>query len=142
MDSLEEKQKISLLLDIYGELLTDRQKDFLDLYYNEDLSYGEIAESENISRQAVHDTIHHGKKALLHFEEHLGLAQKKQEEIVLAANGDAGAPESASCSINLEELRKEIGELSRLVSVDITYDMVPIQRQVKRLKDLVGAERK
>lgn len=138
MDSLEEKQQISLLLDIYGELLTDRQKDFLDLYYNEDLSYGEIAESENISRQAVHDTIQHGKKAIFHFEEHLKLAQKKQDEFVQAANEPGEQTGEAVCSVNLEALRKEMSELSRLVSVDITYDMVPIQRQVKRLKDLIG----
>lgn len=138
MDSLEEKQKISLLLDIYGDLLTDRQKDFLDLYYNEDLSYGEIAETENISRQAVHDTIQHGKKALLHFEEHLKLAQKKQTELSQAANDPGESAQVMNSSVNLDALRIEIGELSRLVSVDITYDMVPIQRQVKRIKELIG----
>ncbi len=135
MESLQEKQKFSLLLDIYGGLLTDRQRDFLDLYYNEDLSYGEIADSEEISRQAVHDTIQHGKKALLHFDEHLRLsAQVRSDSTAVSDNQEIGS----SPEIDLEALRKEIGELSRLVSVDITYDMIPIQRQVKKIRELAG----
>ena len=42
-----------ILLDIYGNMLTDRQRDVMELYYWEDLSLGEIAESNNITRQAV-----------------------------------------------------------------------------------------
>ncbi len=147
MESLEEKQLISTLLDIYGGLLTGRQRDFLDLYYNEDLSYGEIADSENISRQAVHDTIHHGKKALLRFEEHLGLVSNpKSEQPVensnpsFAYNLSGKDDSSIQRNIDFEKLRKEMMELSRLASVDITYDMIPIQRQVKRLRELLGLE--
>lgn len=43
--------RMTMLFDFYGELLTDRQKEFFDLYYNEDLSLSEIAENEGISRQ-------------------------------------------------------------------------------------------
>lgn len=141
MESLDEKQKISILLDIYGGLLTDRQKDFLDLYYNEDLSYGEIAESVDISRQAVHDTINHGKKSLFRFEEHLGLADQKNDETPETAK----TPQSGAnpCqTLNLDELRREIQILSQLVRVDITYDMTPIQRQVKRLRDIIEGRNK
>lgn len=135
MESLQEKQNISLLLDIYGGLLTERQRDFLDLYYNEDLSYGEIAESEDISRQAVHDTIQHGKKALLHFDEHLRLSAKVRAD----STADTENQENiSSLAKDMEALRKEIGELSRLVSVDFTYDMIPIQRQVKKIRELAG----
>lgn len=137
MESLVEKQKISLLLDIYGGLLTGRQRDFLDLYYNEDLSYGEIADSENISRQAVHDTIQHAKKSLAKFEEYLGLGDKKQSEMNPVENGPVNSEES---SIDVETLRATIAELSHLVNVDITYDMIPIQRQVKQLRILAGLE--
>ena len=45
--------RMTMLFDFYGELLTDRQKEFFDLYYNEDLSLSEIAENEGISRQGV-----------------------------------------------------------------------------------------
>ena len=49
--------RMTMLFDFYGELLTDRQKEFFDLYYNEDLSLSEIAENEGISRQGVRDVI-------------------------------------------------------------------------------------
>ena len=49
--------RMSMLFDFYGELLTDRQKEFFDLYYNEDLSLAEIAEHAGISRQGVRDVM-------------------------------------------------------------------------------------
>ena len=48
---------MTMLFDFYGEILTDRQKEFFDLYYNEDLSLAEIAENYGISRQGVRDVI-------------------------------------------------------------------------------------
>ena len=45
--------RMTMLFDFYGELLTERQKEFFDLYYNEDLSLAEIAENAGISRQGV-----------------------------------------------------------------------------------------
>lgn len=65
-----------ILLDIYGNMLTDRQRDVMELYYWEDLSLGEIAESNNITRQAVRDSIKRGEMTLAEFEEKLGLAEK------------------------------------------------------------------
>ena len=52
---------IALLFDFYGEMLTEKQKDVIDLYYNEDLSLAEIAEHEGISRQGVRDNIKRGE---------------------------------------------------------------------------------
>ena len=49
--------RMTMLYDFYGELLTERQKEFFDLYYNEDLSLSEIAENTGISRQGVRDVI-------------------------------------------------------------------------------------
>ena len=49
--------RMTMLFDFYGELLTDRQKEFFDLYYNNDLSLAEIAENAGISRQGVRDAI-------------------------------------------------------------------------------------
>ena len=49
--------RMAMLFDFYGDLLTDRQKEFYDLYYNEDLSLAEIAENYGISRQGVRDVI-------------------------------------------------------------------------------------
>ena len=57
-----------LLFDFYGQLLSDQQRDFFDLYYNEDLSLGEIAENAGITRQAVLGNIRKAEKNLEFFE--------------------------------------------------------------------------
>ena len=71
--------RMALLYDFYGDVLTDRQKEFYDLYYNEDLSLGEIAENYNITRQGVRDAIKRAEQQLLEMEERLGLARRFQE---------------------------------------------------------------
>lgn len=65
-----------LLLDCYGELLTKRQHDIAEMYFNEDLSLTEIAETRGITRQAVRDSIRHSEQALLELENKLGMAQR------------------------------------------------------------------
>ena len=65
---------ISLLMDFYGQLLTDKQLTALEFYYNDDLSLAEIAQEMNISRQGVRDFIKRGEKQLDDFEQKLGLA--------------------------------------------------------------------
>ena len=68
--------RMTMLFDFYGELLTDRQKEFFDLYYNEDLSLSEIAENEGISRQGVRDGIKRGEQILQEMEEKLQFAAR------------------------------------------------------------------
>ena len=60
-----------LLFDFYGNMLTDKQKEFFDLYYNHDLSLAEIAENEGITRQGVRDAIVRARNILVEFEENL-----------------------------------------------------------------------
>lgn len=69
---------ISILLDFYGQLLTDRQAEALEYYYNDDLSLAEIADIWGISRQGVRDFLKRGEKQLEEFEEKLGLAKRFQ----------------------------------------------------------------
>lgn len=68
--------EISLLLDFYGEMLTEKQREVIELYYNEDLSLSEMAAYFKISRQGVRDNIKRAEATLLEFEEKLGLAKK------------------------------------------------------------------
>ena len=81
---MENNVKISMLLDIYGNLLTDKQKQLLDDYYNNDLSLSEIAENEHITRQAVRDNLKKGEKNLLEYEKKLNVMQKnlKQKDTI------------------------------------------------------------
>jgi len=67
---------VCMLLDFYGQLLTDRMRSILELHFAEDMSLAEIAEQENISRQAVHDAITRGRRALEEYEAKLGLIQR------------------------------------------------------------------
>jgi len=79
---MDNKVKISVLCEIYGNLLTDKQLAILEDYYNMDLSLSEIAENHSITRQAVRDVIKKGENRLFEFEEKLGFMKKmyKQEE--------------------------------------------------------------
>ena len=70
---MKDNLNTSLLLDFYGNLLTEKQRDALDMYYNMDLSLGEIAEEIGVTRQSVRDTIKKGEERLFLFEERLGM---------------------------------------------------------------------
>lgn len=68
--------EISLLLDFYGDMLTEKQRDMVDYYYNDDLSLAEIAENEGITRQGVRDSIKRAEAQMLEMEERLGLSKR------------------------------------------------------------------
>ncbi|MBO5022907.1 MAG: DNA-binding protein [Clostridia bacterium] len=72
----EKNLRLVVLFDTYGALLTKDQQNMFDLYYNEDLSLAEIAESAGLSRQGVRYAIKHAEEALLSYEEKLGLSRK------------------------------------------------------------------
>ena len=68
--------KISYLLDFYGRMLTDPQRDMMEAYYNEDLSLGEIAQERGISRQGVRDAVKRAEQQLREMEDRLGLVRR------------------------------------------------------------------
>ena len=74
--TVENTIQIAMLYDFYGELLTPRQKEVLQYYYEENYSLSEIAEELGVSRQAVHDTIHKAEKALRNYEQKLGIVER------------------------------------------------------------------
>lgn len=68
--------EMALLFDFYGDMLTDKQKEFFDLYYNEDLSLGEIGENEGITRQGVRDAVQRAEGTLREMECRLGMVAR------------------------------------------------------------------
>lgn len=77
---MEKNVKVSMLCQIYGKLLTEKQYNFLDDYYNNDFSLSEIAENYGITRQAARDNIVKGENKLFEYEEKLGIMKKTLEQ--------------------------------------------------------------
>lgn len=73
---LQKTTYINMLLDFYKELLTSKQRQYLELYYQEDLTLAEISEQFNVSRTAIFDNISRTTKVLEKYEQHLKLVQK------------------------------------------------------------------
>ena len=71
--------ELSYLIDFYGDVLTDKQREVLEQYYNDDLSLSEIAENFDITRQGVRDSIKRGEAILLDLEEKVGFARRYRE---------------------------------------------------------------
>ena len=107
----EKDLNISYLLDFYGELLSDRKRIVMDMYFNEDLSLAEIAEQIGISRQGVRDIIKKSEEELYFYEEKLGLAKKLQavESAVTALYNKAILQNAPT------ETQQQIAELAELV---------------------------
>ena len=74
----QDRAYICRLIDVYGNVLSERQRDVVDLYYNEDLSLAEISENCGITRQGVRDAIKHAVEALVSLEERLGFCAKTE----------------------------------------------------------------
>lgn len=76
---MEKKIELGMLCDIYGNLLTKKQREVISDYANQDLSLSEIAENNNITRQAVNDIVKKGETKLLEYEQKLGIMKKQLE---------------------------------------------------------------
>ena len=70
---MDKKVEVSILCQIYGKLLTEKQYNYIDDYYNKDLSLSEIADNYSITRQAARDNIKKGESKLFEYEEKLGI---------------------------------------------------------------------
>ena len=111
---MEKKVEISMLWQIYGKLLTEKQYEYIDYYYNEDLSLSEISENEGITRQAVRDIIKKGERKLFEYEEKLlfmrkTINQEKQiQHILLNLNKIQKDSSDKQVTNILEEVKKEL----------------------------------
>lgn len=109
---MEKNVEISLLLSFYKNMLTPRQADTVDLYYNEDLSLAEVGAELGISRQGVRDNLKRAEAALYDVESKLGLAARflgiksslaEIDDIISAIEGSPEAkllPDSIKHQIN------------------------------------------
>lgn len=82
---LEKTNQVNLLFDFYAPLLKGKQREYLELYYLDDLSLGEIAEMHEVSRQAVYDHIKRAEKQLFEYEEKLRLSARHEQRQALLA---------------------------------------------------------
>jgi hypothetical protein len=104
---------VTILLDVYGQLLTEKQRFAIDMYYNEDLSLAEIAEEIDISRQGVRDSIKQGEKHLTEYEEQLGVVKRFR-------NISAQLEKLNSLLLTLDfEGKEQIMEISNEISKEI-----------------------
>ena len=109
--------RMAMLFDFYGDLLTQRQREFYDLYYNEDLSLAEIAENYGISRQGVRDVIVRAEAAMSEIEEKTHIIRRFHQSKAAIAAIDAAADkllravdERSYGDVMLDELARTITE--------------------------------
>ncbi len=113
----------TMLFDFYGDLLTERQKEFYDLYYNEDLSLAEIAENANITRQGVRDVIVRADAILTEMEEKTGIIARFLEV-------QRGLQEVSALADQIADLND-----TRIGSRDLADLIASLQSKVEALKE-------
>ncbi|MDD8048943.1 MAG: YlxM family DNA-binding protein [Thomasclavelia sp.] len=99
---LEKKQRVNLLMDLYENLLTDKQREYLNLYYQDDLSLSEIALIKDVTRNAVFDNLKKAVHSLEKYEDKLQLLKKHQERLKIIEEIESDKNESH------EELHKHL----------------------------------
>ena len=85
---MEERDYLIMLYDFYSELLSDKQKEYFEAYYFNNLSLGEISENIGISRNAIHKSIKLIENKLYFYEEKLNLYRKRNELYTIIRNLD------------------------------------------------------
>lgn len=102
----------TMLFDFYGEVLTEKQREYYDLHYNSDLSLYEIAEMSGVSRQAVWDIIRRAEQTLRELESKTGLVaravkrRRAAEELEKLIQATPEAPERGRMLELLQEIKE------------------------------------
>ena len=107
---LEKTTRMNFLFDFYQALLTEKQRSYMELYYLDDHSLGEIAESYEVSRQAVYDNIRRTEAMLEEYEEKLNLLSKFQERQVLLETLEKAIREDNSSKEEMLALIEQLKE--------------------------------
>ena len=113
----EKDMHFCILLDFYGDILTDRQREMLECYYNDDMSLAEIADSIGISRQGVRSAIKKGTDILTEMESKLGLVNRfrKVQPLVARISGELiTLRNSSEATATREEIDKILSQLNEL----------------------------
>ena len=119
----EKNMKFPLLLDTYGVLLTERKREILDYYYNDDYSLSEISELTGISRQGVRDSIKKSEEEIYGYESRLKIVEKYEEIAGLCER-------AASAAVRLTEENDD----------DVSARAKEILSLLERLKAITGTQ--
>jgi len=107
--------EVSLLYDFYGQLLTERQREVMRLYHEENYSLSEIAKEYDISRQGVHDTLKKAERALHEYEEKLGLVEKLEKTGRAIREIEVCITKMAEEHTGDEALERHLDQISRII---------------------------
>ena len=108
--------EVTLLFDTYGDMLTDKQREYLDMRYNQDMSLGEIAQMQGVSRQAVHDNLVRTENLLRRMEENIGCV--KRDLLIRRANEELLAIVAvldASTDPNVQAAKQRIDAVAHML---------------------------
>lgn len=111
---IDKIERVAMLYDFYGKLLTQKQQEILSLYYEQDLSLAEIAEEYKVSRQAIHDILRRTEKILEGFEEKLELVKKftsEKEKLTKVLHLLDKCNKDSSLIIQIKEVINQIVEI-------------------------------
>ena len=112
---MEELVRAGLLYDFYGGLLTEKQRQTLELYYLENWSLAEIAAAGGVSKQAVHDLLHRSERLLEDFEAKLGLLQRFMEQQTVLQQVSAKLQQVIASLPEHENNRRILTEIHRQI---------------------------
>lgn len=107
--------RVGQLYDFYNALLTEKQRDCLNMHYLQDLSLAEIAEEFGVSRQAVHDILRRAEQTLEEYEEKLGLAARYSDERKLVAEVVSSLEQLPVSVRQLPEINQALSKLNVLL---------------------------
>ncbi len=112
-DFMEKNLEFSRLLDFYGDMLTQKQRDSIEYYYNEDLSLSEISQNLGITRQGVRDAVKRAEALLYDMESRLGLAKKFKDmsEGLITIQKEAEKIQSYNSGVMISEDINQSAEL-------------------------------